>query len=93
MRVYLDYRSLLLEWKEQYAPKTWTEEWNEKFMTSLSELTVVEYYLDILLFGDRADKEVLVKEKWTMMAGLIFIISLNGITSSQVKNVWIRHSA
>ena len=30
---------------------------------------------------------------WTMMAGLIFIISLNGITSSQVKNVWIRHSA
>ena len=64
MRAYLDYRSLLLEWKEQYAPKTWTEEWNEKFMTSLSELTVVEYYLDILLFGDRADKEVLVKEKW-----------------------------
>ena len=32
-------------------------------MISLSELTVVEYYLDILLFGDRADKEVLVKEK------------------------------
>lgn len=67
MRTYLDYRSLLLEWKEQYAPKTWTEEWNEKFMTSLSELTVVEYYLDILLFGDRADKEVLVKEKWKEM--------------------------
>ena len=93
MRAYLDYRSLLLEWKEQYAPKTWTEEWNEKFMTSLSELTVVEYFLDILLFGDRADKEVLVKEKWTMMAGLIFIIFLNAITSSQVKNVWIRHFA
>ena len=43
--------------------KTWTEEWHEKFMTSLSELTVVEYYLDILLFGDRADKEALVKRK------------------------------
>jgi hypothetical protein len=67
LRAYLDYRSLLLEWKEQYAPKTWTEEWNEKFMISLSELTVVEYYLDILLFGDRADKEVLVKEKWKEM--------------------------
>ena len=67
LRAYLDYRSLLLEWKEQYAPKTWTEEWNEKFMTSLGELTVVEYYLDILLFGDRADKEVLVKEKWKEM--------------------------
>ena len=67
LRAYLNYRSLLLEWKEQYAPKTWTEEWNEKFMISLSELTVVEYYLDILLFGDRADKEVLVKEKWKEM--------------------------
>ena len=45
LRAYLNYRSLLLEWKEQYAPKTWTEEWNEKFMISLSELTVVEYCL------------------------------------------------
>lgn len=25
LRAYLDYRSLLLKWKEQYAPKTWTE--------------------------------------------------------------------
>ncbi|HRL47414.1 MAG TPA: DNA primase, partial [Blautia wexlerae] len=41
-----------------------TEEWHEKFMTALRELSVVEYYLDILLFGDRADKEALVKEKW-----------------------------
>ena len=64
LRAYLDYRSLLLEWKEQYAPKTRTEEWHEKFMTALRELSVVEYYLDILLFGDRADKEALVKEKW-----------------------------
>jgi len=31
-------------------------------MTALRELSVVEYYLDILLFGDRADKEALVKE-------------------------------
>lgn len=64
LRAYLDYLSLLLEWKEQYAPKTRTEEWHEKFMTALRELSVVEYYLDILLFGDRADKEALVKEKW-----------------------------
>lgn len=64
LRTYLDYRSQLLEWKERYAPKTWTEEWHEKFMTALRELTVVEHYLDILLFGDQADKEALVKEKW-----------------------------
>ena len=50
--------------KNKYAPKTRTEEWHEKFMTALRELSVVEYYLDILLFGDRADKEALVKEKW-----------------------------
>ena len=49
LRAYLDYLSLLLEWKEQYAPKTRTEEWHEKFMTALRELSVVEYYLDILL--------------------------------------------
>lgn len=48
LRAYLDYLSLLLEWKEQYAPKTRTEEWHEKFMTALRELSVVEYYLDIL---------------------------------------------
>ena len=48
-------------WQKKYL------RWNEKFMISLSELTVVEYYLDILLFGDRADKEVLVKEKWKEM--------------------------
>ena len=64
LRAYLDYLSLLLEWKEQYAPKTRTEEWHEKFMTALRELSVVEYYLDILLFGDRADKEALIKDKW-----------------------------
>lgn len=29
---------------------------------------------------------------WMMMAGLISTISLNAITNSQVKNVWIRHS-
>lgn len=70
LRAYLDYLSLLLEWKEQYAPKTRTEEWHEKFMTALRELSVVEYYLDILLFGDRADKEALVKEKWKEVSGL-----------------------
>ena len=30
---------------------------------------------------------------WMMMAGLISTISLNAITNSQVKNVWIRHFA
>lgn len=44
---YLDYRSLLLEWKECYAPKTPEEEWDRHFVTVLRELSIVEYYLDI----------------------------------------------
>lgn len=63
LRAYLDYRSLLLEWKVQYAPKNREEEWDKRFMTALRELTTVEYYLDILLFGDQAEKEALFNEK------------------------------
>ena len=63
LRAYLDYRSLLLDWKVQYAPKNREEEWDKRFMTAVRELTTVEYYLDILLFGDQAEKEALVCEK------------------------------
>lgn len=63
LRTYLDYGSLLLEWKVQYAPKNREEEWDKRFMTALRELNTVEYYLDILLFGDQVEKEALVKEK------------------------------
>ena len=63
LRAYLDYLSLLLEWKECYAPKTPEEEWDGHFVTALRELGIVEYYLDILLFGDEEDKKMIVKEK------------------------------
>lgn len=63
LRTYLDYKSLLLDWKEQYAPRNRYEEWDDRFITALRELTVVEYYLDTLLFGDQADKEFIVREK------------------------------
>ena len=62
-KAYLDYRSLLLEWKECYAPKTPEEEWDGHFVTALRELGIVEYYLDILLFGDEEDKKLIVKGK------------------------------
>lgn len=63
LRAYLDYRSLLLDWKVQYAPKNREKAWDKRFMTALRELTTVDYYLDILLFGDQAEKEALVNEK------------------------------
>ena len=63
LRAYLDYKSLLLDWKEQYAPRNRYEEWDDRFITALRELTAVEYYLDTLLFGNQADKEFIVREK------------------------------
>ena len=62
-KAYLDYHTLLLKWKECYAPKTPEEEWDEHFVTALKELSIVEYYLDILLFGDEWDKKIMVQEK------------------------------
>lgn len=50
LKAYLDYRIMLLEWKEKYRPKTRTEEWNDRFTTALRELVIVNYYLDGLVF-------------------------------------------
>ena len=41
---------MFLDWKKQYAPKNPKEEWNERFVEALRELSYVEYVLDILLF-------------------------------------------
>lgn len=63
VRAYLDYRLMLLDWKKQYAPKNPKEEWNERFVEALRELSYVEYVLDILLFGEKWDRDHLVQEK------------------------------
>lgn len=63
VRAYLDYRSMLLDWKKQYAPKNPKEEWNEQFEEALRELTYVEYVLDILLFGEKHEKDHMIQEK------------------------------
>ena len=51
-RAYLRYRGDLNNQKEKYAPKRVVEEWPEDFTQVLSLLSTVNYYLDILLFGD-----------------------------------------
>ena len=63
VRAFLDYRSLLLDWKKRYAPKSEEEDWDEHFLTALKELSIVEYKLDVLLFGEEWEKEALIKEK------------------------------
>lgn len=63
VRAYLDYRSMLLEWKVKYAPKISEETWDERFMEALWQLSSVEYILDILLFGEQWEQEEVVREK------------------------------
>ena len=63
VRAYLDYRSMLLDWKKQYAPKNPKEEWNEQFEEALRDLIYVEYVLDILLFREKHEKDHMVQEK------------------------------
>ena len=72
-KAYLDYRSLLLEWKECYAPKTPEEEWDGHFVTALRELSIVEYYLEILLFGDEEDKKCSSRKKEPMLSDSITV--------------------
>lgn len=56
VRAMLDYRVLLREWKKEFAPKLPEEEWNERFIEALKYLSIVEYYLDLLLFGEEEEK-------------------------------------
>lgn len=61
VRVMLDYLGTLREWKKEFAPKSPEEEWNEKFMEAVKYLSIVEYYLDLLLFGEEEEKAQVVK--------------------------------
>ena len=56
VRVMLNYRILLRKWKKEFAPKSTEEKWDEKFVEALKYLTIVEYYLDLLLFGEEEEK-------------------------------------
>ena len=61
VRAMLDYRILLQKWKKEFAPKSPEEEWDEKFMEAMKYLSIVEYYLDLLLFGEEEEKEQVVE--------------------------------
>lgn len=63
LRAYLDYNVLLRDWKIRYAPGAAEEEWDGRFVKALKEQSIVEYYLDILLFGEEWDKQELIREK------------------------------
>lgn len=56
VRAMLNYHILLRKWKKEFAPKSTEEKWDEKFVEALKYLTIVEYYLDLLLFGEEEEK-------------------------------------
>lgn len=51
IRVLLDYLHLLEKWKLQYAPQYFDDEWKDEFKDACKCKEIVEYYLDILLWG------------------------------------------
>ena len=51
-----NYRNLLLQWKQEYAPASPDEEMHPRFVEALNNLPFVEYQLDMLLSDSDFDK-------------------------------------
>lgn len=51
-----DYLHLLEEWKQQYAPRYFEDEWKDEFVEACKCREITEYYRDILLTGELEDR-------------------------------------
>lgn len=47
-----DYYQLLLRWREQYAPASSDEEWDERFILAVQNIDLLEYVMDCFIEGD-----------------------------------------
>lgn len=56
IRILSDYLYLLEEWKIRYAPKTLEEEWEAEFIEACHQNEKINYYLDLLVFGELQDR-------------------------------------
>lgn len=56
IRVLSDYLHLLKEWKVSHAPKTPEEEWKAEFVEACQQTEKINYYLDLLVFGELQDR-------------------------------------
>lgn len=70
IRVLLDYRHLLRNWKELYAPKNENENWHPLFCEALQESSRTEYLLDVLLFGEVEEQVKVIAEQGRMVMGI-----------------------
>ncbi len=57
-----DYRNLLIQWQDTYAPETPDEECDPRFIEALQNLAFVEYELDILWSGDLTSKKAVIED-------------------------------
>ena len=57
-----DYRNLLVQWQQQYAPQSPDEALHPRFIEALRKLEIVEYQLDVLLTGSDDEKRQIVNE-------------------------------
>lgn len=51
-----EYLRLLEGWKRRYAPQSSDEEWASEFVEACQRKELMEYYLDILLYGELRDR-------------------------------------
>lgn len=56
------YRNLLVQWQQQYAPRTPDEEAHPRFMEAIRNLEMVEYDLDLLQGGEEQEKLEIVND-------------------------------
>lgn len=89
-RVLSDYYHLLKKWEIAYAPNMEDETWHPLFVEALQKKSHLEYFLDILVFGEIEEKALLVVEYGKEVASLEQRISEftctnaeNGIGNSQ----------
>lgn len=62
VRVLLRYRDYLRTWKIVYAPDKADDDWHTYFEESLALQDKVTYWLDILLFGEEYEKELIYED-------------------------------
>lgn len=61
-RVLSDYYYLLCRWETQFAPKTAEEEWNPLFVKALQHKSMIEQWMDILLFSGVEERSLFMKQ-------------------------------
>lgn len=57
-----EYRNLLIQWQQQYAPLSHDEDLHPRFLEALHNLEIVEYQLDVLLSGTDIEKQQIVND-------------------------------